>query len=84
MIHFYISFLAIFIASAFCSPTGSPIGAKELEEFLDDDQVQFLFDFRKDISRETDGYIVTSILVPETIRAGGGDAFEKLIPTGDR
>lgn len=66
---------------------GLPIGARELEGLLDDDQVQFLFDFRKGISRETDGYIETSILVPETVGvedAKGNVAFDKLIPAGDR
>jgi hypothetical protein len=80
-----IVFVLALAAGTFARELGDPIGPKALEDLLDNDEVQFLFDFRTNASRDVDGYIETSILVPEDlnlegVKAGGGAG---IIPKGN-
>ena len=70
-------------ATVYARELGDPISPKALEALMDNDDVQFLFDFRTNASRDLDGYIETSILVPEDLtlelaKAGTGkELFKK-------
>lgn len=64
---------------------GEPLSPRALEEMLDNDDVKFLFDFRTNSSRDTDGYIETSIIVPEELTLDKARASPKsdVIPAGN-
>ena len=55
------------VSTVFGRELGDAISPKALEALMDNDDVQFLFDFRTNASRDLDGYIETSILVPEDL-----------------
>ena len=79
-----IVFVLALVAGTLSRELGDPISPKALEDLMDNDDVQFLFDFRTNASRDIDGYIETSILVPEDlnyegVKAGGGVG---IIPKG--
>ena len=73
-------------AATLARELGEPLSPKVLEEMLDNDDVKMLFDFRQNASRDADGYIQTSVLVPEELNLAAvkSGARSDVIPTGNK
>ena len=73
-------------AATLARELGEPLSPKVLEEMLDNDDVKILFDFRQNASRDADGYIQTSVLVPEELNLAAvkSGARSDVIPTGNK
>ena len=53
------AFILALSSTAFAKELGDPLKPRVLEEMLDNDEVNLLFDFRSNASRDVDGYIET-------------------------
>ena len=63
-----IVFVLALVSTVCARELGDAISPKALEELLDNDEVQFLFDFRTNASRDVDGYIETRCQFPLLLR----------------